>query len=105
MKSKKIISMAVCAIFAASSAGCAGPNKLAGDPDAGSGDCNMVGAAIVGGLLGAAVGGKDKLKGAAIGAGLASLACLAVNARSQQTASAEEARSQYQRDTGNRASA
>ena len=62
-----------------------------------SGECNAVGAAVIGGILGAMVSGKnDRGAGAAIGATLAGLACMAINSQSQQTASAEQVKKQYQ---------
>jgi hypothetical protein len=61
-----------------------------------SNECNNIGAAIVGGVVGALAGGKkNRVSGAAIGAAVASLACIAVNSYSQQTASAEEVNRGY----------
>jgi hypothetical protein len=64
-------------------------------------DCNPVAAAVVGGVFGALLGGHNKAKGAAIGAGLASLACAAVNYQSRQTTSAQAAREDFTRRNGN----
>lgn len=72
---------------------------VAGD-NARPSNCDSATAAIVGGLFGALMGGHNKAKGAAIGAGLASLACLAVNYESRQTASGASARDDFSRRTG-----
>jgi hypothetical protein len=78
--------------------GCATTGASMGQENAdSSGECNAVGAAVIGGILGAIVSGKnDRGAGAAIGATLAGLACMAINFQSQQTASADQVKKQYQ---------
>lgn len=61
-----------------------------------SSGCSPATGALIGALLGALVGGKgDYAKGAAIGAAAGALSCVAFNAYSQKTASAEEVRRRY----------
>jgi hypothetical protein len=61
-----------------------------------SSGCSPATGALIGALLGALVGGKgDFAKGAAIGAAAGALSCVAFNAYSQKTASAEEVRRQH----------
>ena len=61
-----------------------------------SAECNAGGAALVGALLGAAVAkGNNRVRGAALGAGLASLACAAVNYSARQTKSASQVQQEY----------
>jgi hypothetical protein len=70
-------------------AGCQSPGGPAGS--AGVDPCNPAIGALVGGALGALVGGGDNRgKGAVIGAGLGALACVAVNAASRQTRTADQ---------------
>lgn len=70
---------------------------LAQETDSG---CNPAAAAVVGGLVGALLGGHHKARVAAVGAGLASLACAAVNYQSRQTVSAQAVREDFRRRTG-----
>jgi hypothetical protein len=56
----------------------------------GSSDCNVGITAGLGALAGGLLGRKDRAKGAAIGAGIAALACVAVNYQSKQVKSADQ---------------
>jgi hypothetical protein len=72
------------------------PGGDSAQPDRG---CNAVGAAVVGALIGGLLGGKnnkDRTKGAAVGAGIATLACVAFNYNSRQVKTAEQVKSEYQ---------
>ena len=61
------------------------------------GGCNPVAMAIVGGILGALAGGRNyRGAGAAVGAGVGALACVAWNYRTQQTKTAEQVNHAYQ---------
>lgn len=61
-----------------------------------SDECNTAGAAVVGALLGAALAkGNDRVRGAAVGAGLASLACVAFNYNSRQTRTGAQVQQEY----------
>lgn len=94
-----VVSLVVCL----SVTGCVttnGPGNGAATSDnstADSGECNLgwlaVGGAVVGGLLGS---GTNHLRGAALGAGLASLACAAWNYNVKQTRTAEQVKADYQ---------
>lgn len=78
-------------------AGCATPHG-GGTQSAGSasGECNAAMAAGVGALLGALVAkGNNRVKGAAIGAGLGALACVAWNHNARQTKTAEQTQIEY----------
>lgn len=77
--------------------GCAapgGPNQAAGAPS--TMECNpalVAGiGAVVGGLLG---GGTNTLRGAALGAGLGAMACVAINYQSEQVKSAQQTQTDY----------
>jgi hypothetical protein len=59
--------------------------------------CNPGYGALLGGALGAAVGENDRTKGALIGAGVGALACLAINAYSAQTKTAQQAEDEYKK--------
>ena len=64
--------------------------QLSGD------DCNSAAAALIGGLIGALItDGSNRVRGAAVGAGLASLACVAWNHHSEQTKSASQVQQEY----------
>lgn len=75
--------------------GCATPGKSGSIAD-GTFECNTLIAAgagaVVGGLLGR---GKNTVRGAAIGAGVAALACAALNYHSRQVKSAQQVESEY----------
>jgi outer membrane lipoprotein SlyB len=63
--------------------------------------CNPVVGAVVGGAVGALIGGdKHRTRSVAIGAGLGALACMAVNYNSRQTRSAEQVGDDYRRRNG-----
>jgi hypothetical protein len=100
MKLKRITTASIAAIYVVAASGCATPGTSTSSAD--SGECNATGAALVGGLLGAALGiaTKGGAEGAAIGAGVGALVgglgCIAINANTKQTASAEQVRQQYQ---------
>ena len=61
----------------------------------GSDDCNPVAAAIIGGIFGALINEKNRAQGAAVGAGIATAGCLAINAVSRQTKTADVVESAY----------
>lgn len=64
--------------------------------------CNPVVGAVVGGAIGALVGGeKRRTGGALVGAGLGALACVGYNYRTQQTRSAGEVGDEYRRANNN----
>jgi len=74
---------------------CATKGAGADDP------CNPVVGAVVGGAVGALIGGdKHRTRGAAIGAGLGALACVAMNYNSRQTRSADQVGDDYRRRNG-----
>lgn len=59
-------------------------------------ECNAVATALIGAVAGALIGGKqNRAGGAAIGAGVGALACVAWNYRSRQTRSAEQVKEEY----------
>ncbi|MDZ7651927.1 MAG: glycine zipper 2TM domain-containing protein [Burkholderiaceae bacterium] len=63
--------------------------------------CNPVVGAVVGGALGALVGGdQHRTRGAVLGAGVGALACVAINYNSKQTRTAEQVGDDYRRRTG-----
>lgn len=64
---------------------------------------NNVGAAAIGGLLGALVKDKNRGQGAAIGAVLGAIACMAIDAQSRQTTTADSALQDYQARNGGQA--
>lgn len=64
-------------------------------------ECNAGGAALAGALLGAVLAsGKNRLRGAALGAGIASLACAAFNYNAKQTKSAEQVQKEFKTANG-----
>lgn len=76
--------------------GCATPGESGSSASNETTECNTavvagIGA-VVGGLLG---GGKNTLRGAAIGAGLGALACVAFNYNSRQVKSAQQVEDEY----------
>lgn len=78
-------------------AGCATPNG-SGDKTANSdaGGCNAGVAALAGAVVGGLLAqGKNRVRGAALGAGLASLACVAWNYNAKQTKTAEQVQTEY----------
>lgn len=93
-----------CALIASVGlAGCAAPQGgyQGGMAQTDTAECNEAGAAVLGALLGAAISkGHNRVRGAAAGAGLASLACAAFNYNSRQTKSAAQVQQEYR--TANR---
>jgi hypothetical protein len=88
---------------AAVAASCALLAACAGTPKVGAGEdpCNPVVGAVVGGAIGALLGGGDhRARGAVIGAGVGALACVAINYNSKQTRSADQVGDDYRRRTG-----
>ncbi len=60
------------------------------------GGCNPAAMALIGGILGALAGGRhNRGAGAAVGAGVGALACVAWNYRTQQTKTAEQVNQAY----------
>lgn len=83
---------AMAATGCATHGGAQGDSKSAG----GSTGCDPTIAAGVGAILGGLLAsGNNRVKGAALGAGLASLACLAWNYNSEQTKTAEQVQHEY----------
>ncbi|HZW12158.1 MAG TPA: hypothetical protein VFF81_03070 [Noviherbaspirillum sp.] len=96
----KLTALTVCVSLALG--GCATPSGAPRDPNASaSSECNEAGAAVAGALLGALVaGGKNRVRGAALGAGLAALACVAWNANTRQVKTAEQVQREYKTANG-----
>lgn len=96
---KRRPALVVAALSAAVLAGCASAPKggvSSDDP------CNPVVGAVVGGALGAILGGdKHRVQGTAVGAGLGALACVGYNYRAQQTKSAEQVSAEYRQKNNN----
>lgn len=92
--SRRLLALAVAASLAVS--GCAAPGADGQPLAATGGDCNPALAAglgaVVGGLLG---GGKNTLRGAALGSGFAALACVALNYQAQQVKTAKQVQDEY----------
>jgi hypothetical protein len=101
MSISKISLASLLAVSVAITSGCATQGGTTSSSSSGN-ECNSAGAALIGGLWGAAVGvatgggGKGAAIGAGVGAAVAGLGCIAINANSKQTASADQARQQYQ---------
>lgn len=89
-KSSKFMCAAIAALL---TAGTNVPVQAQSQPQGG---CRNAAAAIVGGLLGALVKSKHRGEGAIIGAALGAVACMAVQATSQQTSTADAAYADYQ---------
>lgn len=79
-------------------AGCATPkNDRAGADD----PCNPVVGAVIGGAVGALVGGdRRRTQGALVGAGLGALACVGYNYHARQTRSADQVGAEYRQSHG-----
>jgi len=78
------------AVPAANPGAAPGPQPAA-DP------CNTAGAAVLGALAGALLGGRNhRLAGAAAGGGLGALACLAYNYHSQQVKSSQQVAAEFE---------
>lgn len=77
--------------------GCATDGMMGGDSSSGSDPCNI----LIGGIIGAAAGAildrNRRGRGAAIGAAAGALTCVAVNAVSRQTRSAQQVEEDYRR--------
>ena len=105
MKNLKQMAKPLVAMLVVSSmlAGCAAPggpgatgNTTTAGTEAASGECNtamLAGiGAVVGGLLG---GGNNTVRGAALGASLGALACVALNFQSQQVKTSQQVQADY----------
>ncbi len=67
----------------------------------GNAECNAPVAAVIGGIAGALLGqGKNHVRGAAIGAGVATLACMAFNFQTAQTRTAQQVQDVYKAQNG-----
>jgi hypothetical protein len=89
---------AIAALLAASTllASCATPGGTSGGDD-----CNPLIGALVGGAVGALLGGdRHRGRGAAIGAGVGALTCVAYNYSSKQTRTADQVGDEYRRARG-----
>lgn len=84
---------------AAALAGCAqGPRRNAASED----PCNPVVGAVIGGAAGALLGGdRHRAQGAALGAGLGALACVAYNYQVSQTKTAQQVGDEYRKANNN----
>lgn len=91
--------LTACAFLAA----CATPQGPGGGQQAGAVDpCNVGQSALMGAAVGALLGGltdgtRGAISGAAIGTGIAAIACAAMNWRSEQTKTAEQAERDFLR--------
>lgn len=75
---------------------CATPAGSGGDDP-----CNPVVGAVIGGAVGALLGGdRHRGRGAAVGAGVGALACIAMNYNARQTRSAEQVGDDWRRARG-----
>jgi hypothetical protein len=94
MPSRVWFRVAALLVVVSSVSGCATPGAQGGGDD----PCNPLAAALVGALAGYAVDGSGK--GAAAGAGLATVACFAINYSSRQEKSSQQTQAEYQRAHG-----
>lgn len=85
MKNKFKSLLLVCALTIASSGFAQPDSTQPSRPSNESTDCNPAIAALIGGIFGALIGEKNRTRGAAVGAGIAALACAGINAMSNQT--------------------
>lgn len=79
-------------------AGCATPGGGGGQSTSGggAGECDAGIAALAGAVVGGLLAqGNNRVRGAALGAGLASLACVAWNYNARQTKTAEQVQAEY----------
>lgn len=84
-----------CVIAAIGLNGCATVQNSGGTTSA-DGGCDPAGMALLGGILGALAGGRNNRgAGAAAGAAIGGLSCIAWNYRAQQTKTAEQVNSAY----------
>jgi hypothetical protein len=64
-------------------------------------ECNTPAAAVIGAIMGGLLGGgKNRLGGAVIGAGIASLACTAFNYQTAQTKTSQQVQDDYKTQNG-----
>lgn len=91
-----VIAAVVTAIL---TAGCATPGDSSGSQSAsggGPGDCDAGIAALAGAVVGGLLAqGNNRVRGAALGAGLASLVCMTWNYNVKQTKTAEQVQTEY----------
>lgn len=67
----------------------------------GNAECSAPVAAVIGAIAGGLLGqGKNHVRGAAIGAGVASLACMAFNYQAAQTKTAQQVQDEYKAQNG-----
>jgi hypothetical protein len=94
MNRRLAISVAVLTASAIAISGCA--THSSGQESADGGDpCNAIIGGVVGGILGAVLDHNRRGRGAAIGAAVGALACVAVNAASRQTRTAQQVEGEY----------
>jgi hypothetical protein len=67
-----------------------------------AGECNRALAALIGGAIGAVIYEENRARGAAVGAGLGTLACAIINATSRELRSAAEVEGEYRAGHGGR---
>lgn len=91
--SRSAVALPVAVILGLS--GCATQGGLAGASDTASNNCDPVIGAVIGGILGGLIDSNRRGRGAAIGAGLGALACVAINAITKQTRTAEQVEADY----------
>lgn len=100
MRSSSFCSLALTLAVATAMTGCATTGGTAGSQ--GVSKCNPGVSAVIGALVGGALGATKNsamaVKGAAAGAAVAALACMAVNARSRQTHDAATVEAEYRRE-------
>jgi hypothetical protein len=98
MKTNRTQTTIAATVAALMLASCAAPGDGTGatPTDVFSGDCNPFIAGALGGAVGALLGGgSNRVRGAAIGAGVTALACVAFNYQTKQTKSAEQVTKEY----------
>ena len=88
------VALPVAVVFGLS--GCATPGGTGeGSDTQASSDCNPAIGALIGGILGGLIDGNSRGRGAAIGAGVGALACIAANALTKQTRTAQQVEDNY----------
>lgn len=102
-KLMKIMSLVIFTVYLTS---CASGGGGSSNASSGGDECNAVTAgamgAVVGGLLGAAIDGNNgATKGAAAGALVGSIGCIAYNYQTEQTKTAQQVNQEYQTSHGN----
>ena len=94
--SSRLTAVATLVVASTLLASCATPGGAAGGDD-----CNPLIGALVGGAVGALMGGdRHRGRGAAIGAGVGALTCVAYNYSSKQTRTADQVGDEYRRARG-----